>query len=171
MAETPCKLDDLDKSDCLRSQRWEWTFARIGWLAMGMVLVAAVLGLLGPGLFSARSATAPDGSLTVKYHMTERYEAPARLRLYPRSEAASRGIAHIAFSNAFTRNTRVEAIDPVPESVELRDNRTLYTFRVQDVGPDDCITYRYQNNQFGPISFEVGLEDQQPVTVRQFVVP
>jgi hypothetical protein len=138
---------------------------------MGLILLAAILGFLGPGLLSSRTTTASDGSLRVQYHITERYESPARLRLYLRGASYSDDIVRISISNVFTRATIVEGIDPKPESVELRGDRTIYTFRVRDVGPDDCISYRYQNNQFGPVSFEVGLIGHEPVAIEQFVVP
>src|SRR5688500_11662442 len=90
---------ELDDPASLRTQARQWRAERIGWLAVAATLLAALAGLLGPGLLSFRTRESSDGRLSVEYYWAQRFEAPAELfiRLQP---AASESKVRLAISRS-----------------------------------------------------------------------
>ena len=73
---------ELDTPRQQTIQRREWIAERIGWVLMAVVLFAASLGWLGPGLFSSRVVRSSDGLMEVEYDAIERYDAPCKLTIH-----------------------------------------------------------------------------------------
>ena len=99
-------VDEAQRRSQSKSQRYEgvlqvfdakgtisdkhWTFERIGWVLMGVVMLGAAAGFFGGGLFTGSEATAGD-DLTVRYPRFARADAPFDLAIdwLPRQADAS----------------------------------------------------------------------------------
>ena len=88
---------NLDDGKNLRMQKYEWIFERTAWVLMIALLLAAVLGLFGPGPLSFRTRTSADGKLVVDYYAVQRHEAPSELCIHFRDRAAQ-GAIRVALS-------------------------------------------------------------------------
>jgi hypothetical protein len=53
--------------ESLSLQRREWRVDRVGWVVMGLILVAGLLGVWGGGLLGSVTATGSDGRVLVDY--------------------------------------------------------------------------------------------------------
>lgn len=65
----------LHVSDHTTFQQREWKAQRAGWVLMALLLIAALLGLLGPGPLSWSTATAAEGLVRVDYQRFAHTEA------------------------------------------------------------------------------------------------
>jgi hypothetical protein len=155
----------------MRNQSREWTVERLGWLVFAATLLAALLGILGPGPLSNSRQQTQDGRLVVEYYSVERYEAPAELRIRFQPVHTEDGLIRLAVSREFTDATTPEAITPAPDSVEMRDDRIVYAFRAADLGKEGSIIYRYKNNSFGRLRYDIGLAGEASVSIAQFICP
>lgn len=162
---------ELEEPQNLQRHRREVFAERIGWLLVALVLFAALLGLLGPGLLSNRTVASQDESLTVQYCAIERYEAPSELRIDLRPSAVRDGIVSLTLSRSFTDETSLEALTPEPDTIEMQDDRIVCHFRVAGLTRDGRIVYRYQHNSFGRLRYTVGLLPSSTIDITQFVLP
>ena len=81
MSEQTESTLDLEQPENQRASSREWWAERIGWVAISIILIAALLGAFGPGPLSHREAASDDGRLRVDYYRVQRYAAPAELRI------------------------------------------------------------------------------------------
>ena len=160
----------LDSPATSRAAAIEALVERVGWIAAGVILLVALAGFLGRGPLSFRQAAAEDGSLTVRYYLTERYEAPCELKIWftlPTPEETVR----LAVSRAFAYLTTAESIVPEPAGVEIQAEDIVYTFQAADIRAGSHVTYRYTNDDFGWLQYAIRLEGHPSVKVTQFVLP
>lgn len=59
----------LEVSQDLNFQRREWVVQRVGWVVMAVLLVAALLGLFGPGPLSKSIAGSASGPVRAEYYL------------------------------------------------------------------------------------------------------
>ena len=62
-------------------QRRSWRLQRLGWSAMGVTVLAALLGLFGTGPLSSATVSSQDEALTLQYNRFWRVQSPMTLRL------------------------------------------------------------------------------------------
>jgi hypothetical protein len=170
MADGMRSTQELDEPENQPVYHREWIAERIGWLVIAALLIAAALGLLGPGLLSHRLATSSDGRLSVEYYSTVRSEAPATLKI--RVQPAGNGDRiRLAISERFLEAITPEAIVPEPEATEVGDDRVVHVFRVADLTEDGLITYRFRFDDFGPVSYQLSVPSGSEIELFQFVCP
>jgi hypothetical protein len=171
MSKNGQSIEHLEQPGNVNHQRWEWMIERVGWAGMGGIIVAALLGGLGPGPLGWRDVASSDGSLSANYYAVERAAAPSKLVLKLGS-SPSREMKHeVTISRAFSDAAKLESIVPEPLSVAIRDDQIVYTFAAADATPGASVTFHYQHQKFGPLSYQVARGDQGPVRIRQFVLP
>ena len=164
-------VHDLETHDNHVHNRREWVLERIGWCVAGAILLAAVLGLLGPGPLSHEQASSADGSIAMDYYSIERYESPAKLRIWVRAKEQRGDSVRLAISRNFTDRVTPETIVPNPVSVEASGKYVVYTFRVRDLAEDQPIVFRYKHDSYGSLDFAVGTTGHEPLQVSQFILP
>lgn len=92
-------------------QEKTWIVERVGWAAMAVVILAALLGAFSKGPISWAQVTSSDGRLVVEYERFLRHQAPSQLKLsiLPR---ASSGVIHLPAR--FLTALDVQRIHPDP---------------------------------------------------------
>jgi hypothetical protein len=161
---------DLEQPENQRASSREWWTERIGWIAISIILIAALLGAFGPGPLSHREATSDDGRLTVDYYRVQRYSAPAELRIRFEPDATAE-LVDLAFSQSFVDEIKLESITPSPTAVSLQGKRVVYSFRVADLGEHGHVVYRFEHESFGPLTGTVVLLPGSEVPLSQFICP
>jgi hypothetical protein len=159
--QTRLEIDE----DIVQQQRM-WRIERVGWALMALVLLAALLGFMGHGLFSERSAGTPEAGFVVTYHRFERYAAPTLLSVWLTTDNG--GETRLRVSQEFLRKIEQLHVDPEPERVELDSGFDTYVFRTRAPGP---IVFHYEPTSAGSMAIMLGLEDGPLQTVHQFVYP
>jgi hypothetical protein len=160
----------LQKHETARALRiWhiDGVVQRIGWLIMASFVVAALLGLLGPGPLSSRRLASENGRLIVEYSAVERYQAPSELRIRVLQPASP---FELGISKAYLDTLEVEHITPPPASTETRGDALYYTFATGNDEQEVLVILRYQHASTGRRGAEVAAGAAR-VSIQQFVLP
>jgi hypothetical protein len=160
----------LDDPKNLHIQAREWMVERVAWFAVAGVLIAALVGLLGPGPLGKRTLASSDGRLSIQFYLVERYEAPSELRIRFRPLESETTMVRLTLSRSFADETSTESFTPEPEVVEMTDDQIIYSFRLSEL-KEGRIVHRYQHNDFGLLRYTVGLLHGPSVDITQFVCP
>ena len=167
------RIDGLEIDQDLEFQRRSWVFQRVGWAVMGLVVLAAVVGLLGSGPLSRARAELP-GRMTVEYQRFARFETTASLTIRLQAEATAGDAVHVSLNHAFLTSAKIEDIQPPPTRVEARAERYVYVFDVAEPRVPMLVTFTFQPRRVGASPGMVGLESApgpRHVSFRQLVYP
>ena len=165
------RVGELEIQQDLPHERLEWRIERVAWVTMALVLLAGLLGLLGPGPLSSATADARDSALRVEYNRFERYQSPSMLRVHLAPGAARDGKARLWLSRGYVENIELRHIDPEPESVEVEHDRLIYTFSLPEATRPTAVTFRFEGNKFWRLPVSVGLDGGPHLNLRQFFYP
>ena len=163
-------IAELELPDKMAHQRREWLVERAGWCLIALVLAAALLGALGPGLLGRQAESSDDGSLRVKYWFIERYEAPNVLELWLTSDSSTADHT-LEFSRSFMDAVTIDQFVPRPASSTSQSGKVALTFHTETGSAEHKVICRYKHSRFGLLKYEIGLPGHQPLQVQQFVLP
>ncbi len=170
---TPKRVGDLEVDQDIGFQRRFWAIQRIGWLVVMALVVAAILGLLGPGLLSTGAkATNENANLSIEEHERfVRYMSPTELRMQLDPGAATEGEARVWLDRKYMEGFQVQHVTPQPESVEAGPDAYTYVFAVEELDQPTAVTFNLQPQKIGVLQGQAGLEGEEPVSFTQFVYP
>ena len=170
--KTPSPLDDaeLDIDEDMEYQRRAWRLQRIGWIAIGVLLFAALLGLFGQGPLSRSVAADPRNRITVEYDRIARYEAPFRLVIHHDALSDSPRTARLWIASDYARSLRIEEITPEADRTEVGADGLVYVFHVAGHQPA-TITVTGTMQDVGWVHGRVGTGPSDAVAFRHFVFP
>jgi|SRR6185436_9752935 len=160
---------DIQLSDDFPFTRKSWIVERAGWGLLIAILVAALLGGLGPGLFSRRSTA--SGSLAVEYDRFGHFktEETITLRLTSRPEDPAR--VSFWIDESFLDGIRIEEIRPLPLEVRPEEGRTTYLFAAPPRHASVTIRLDVLHETLGRLAGRFGQGKDSIVDVRQFIYP
>jgi hypothetical protein len=170
MAETDF-FGDLQIKEDLEHERREWKVQRIAWILMALVLVAAVLGLFGDGLFSEGTASTPDGSFALDYPRLARFEAPTTLTARFAPPAADEESLSLWLEGSYLRDLEIERMTPEPESTMTEDGGVRFVYAARETSEPFEVTLHVRFERFGSVSGRVGTSSGAALSVRHFVYP
>lgn len=165
------RVGDLEIVEDLGLQHRLWRVRRIAWIVMVLVVLAALLGLFGPGLLSNVTARPRGGPLWLEYHRFERSLAPVTLRVHLGAGAGQAGKARIWLDRHYMEGMQVEHISPPPQSVETGNDRLIYVFQIADPGQATAISFHLTAQRIGLQSGRLGLSNGPPIVFSQFIYP
>jgi hypothetical protein len=151
---------DIDLSQDLRFVRRSWVAERAGWGALAALIVAGLLGLLGPGLLSKKTL---EGPLRAEFSRFERLDTPADLKL-----RLQRGARNLWIEKRWLEEVDVESVRPEPLRVSDEGEWAVYSFAARE-DVDVHLGYRY--HQAGAMKGRFGVSPDKTVTLKQFVYP
>lgn len=140
-----------------------WTAQRVGWLIIGIAIIAAIGGVFGTGPFSR--ASTQSGGLRVEYERFGRLQQPMKLR-FVLSEA-KQGL-QVALSRAYLDSLLVEQIVPQPSEVEAAGPWLVYRFAGH--GPL-AVAFDIKAEEFGSLHGAAYAAGGNAVAFRQFIYP
>ena len=165
----PKKDNPLEiKIDPVFQQR-SWRAERMAWMVIAVLLLAALLGLFGDGVFSHAKAVDASGALEVEYERLARASAPLRLQL--RAWAPQAGEVQVWLSRAYLDEMCVEAISPLPEQVEATADQLIYRFRTPSAGTRLNIIFQLTPQHAGRLSGQAGMAAGAQVNFHSFIYP
>jgi hypothetical protein len=165
------RVGDLEISQDLNSQRRSWAVQRFGWVMLALLILAACLGLFGPGPLSRAMAGQQDDPLWAEYHRFWRLKSPMSLRLHLGPQAARSGQARVWLSRSYLEAMSVQHVTPPPQHVEAGSDRLTYVFTLSSPERPTTVTFNIEPETPGSISGQVGLENGQTVSFRHFIYP
>ncbi len=170
MAE-PQTENDLQITEMPRFVRASWMVQRIGWLAMALLVVAALLGLTGGGgALNVVSMGAEGGPLCLLYHSPARKHAITEVEVTLRTN--DDGTARMWFSRDYIDTMELSQINPQPEQVEAAADRLIFTFNAADASQPIRVTFSFKPLHMGTLSGRVGLDSAETAfEFQQFILP
>ena len=173
MAEQGRYGGDLELNENMGSQRRLWRFQTAGRVVTVLVLLAALLGLLGPGLLSnGASADSAQVELGVKeYERFLRFMKPTTLRIGLEPGALTQREARVWLDRQYIEGMQIQHVTPEPESMEAGPTRLTYVFNIEDPDQSTAFSFDLQPQKMGLLEGRVGLEGEEPVSFKQFVYP
>jgi hypothetical protein len=149
------KRDMTEIEKFISQQQKEWFIFRIAWALMGLVLVAAALGLFGNGPISKQTYAAPGLEITYQKFMRVNNESELYIRV--QDQDLSRETT-IGINNDYLKKVKVFQVVPQPVAVEIRDNTLLYRFRYVS---DGFISFYLSPRQMGSQPLELTISGKK----------
>jgi hypothetical protein len=99
---------------------------------MKLLVFAGLVGILGPGPFSAASAADEEGQLSIEYNRFVRCFSSTMIRVAATGDAVRDGEFRLSLDRTFFTDVEIQQVVPPPIRVESSDSRMVYVFRVLD---------------------------------------
>jgi hypothetical protein len=148
--------------------RRSWKFERAGWAGLALLLLAAVLGLLGPGAFSTVTRADDAVGLSVRFDRFVHFETETTLVFrVPRS--GSGDTVEVWIDDAYQDAVEVEQIHPEPLRAAHDRGRTVYRFASGEEGGE--VSFKVRPRRAGGISGRAGTSSGGGAEISQFVYP
>lgn len=150
-------------------QRRTWRIQRVGWAAMALVLLAALLGLFAEGPLSDTTLRSGDGRLEIEYPRFLRNGATSQMTL--RFATGTAGTADVLLGPAIPRKLAFESIRPAPVASRTTFEGLILTF---ELGPEGRgkVNLSIRPNAPGFVAGPVGLAGAgAPPRISAFVYP
>jgi hypothetical protein len=164
--EQPLEIEEDPKL-----QRRTWVVQRVSWVAMGVIVVAALAGLFAVGPLASREARDPGGLLRAEYHRFERHLTPTHLRLHLSPEATSAESVTVLLGREFVDSFRILRITPEPIEMGSAREGAMLRFRVAAAQQPMSIRIDLEPARMGSISGALALAGRAPAQISQFVYP
>jgi hypothetical protein len=148
-------------------QQHNWRAQRVGWTLLGVLIVAGLAGLLGPGPLSNVNARGGNG-MEVEYERFVRHGAETEIRV--RVTQPPSGQVRVAISREYLDTLNLQQVVPAPTRVQASGEDVLYTFELAGNGPVHA-TFVMQPEELGAHVAQIAIGDGSRVTVRQFTYP
>jgi len=162
---------ELEIDEDLSFQRRSWAIQRMGWGVMGLILLLALLGLLGPGPLSSRRAGDPGSPLEVKYNRFIRFQSDTEMKIQLHPSAESDGAVHLWLDREFLEQVQIKQVTPPPDRVEPGTDRLVYFYKKIESNGPTAITLYFEPQGIGRLKGRIGLGKDPAVTFSQFVYP
>lgn len=165
------KIGDLEINQDLKFEKRSWKAERIAWAIGLLILLAALLGFLGPGPLGKATAASSDKSISLDYYRMERYSAPVELRVDVDGKLAKDGELRLWIHRRFVESIEIKHIDPKPDSVEISGERFVYVFKAADAPAILKIFFHIEPNKFGKTQAQLGVVNGPELQFSQFYLP
>ena len=165
MSENKSSCDFLADPSFLRRER---LFERVGWLFMGLVVVAAMLGLFGNGFLS--EAVMEKEQFHMKYDRFLHFGDLTTLEIEIAPGSGENGVVAIAFATDYMHKFRLEKIQPEPES-SAHGDQILFWFTSTGTGEPVKVQMRLEPEEIGTLEGKIFVNGEDGYVFRQFVYP
>ena len=160
---------DLDIDQHERFQQREWAANRLGWVVLGLFIVAGLVGLLGAGPLSWTTTASRNGVVTVEHDRVTHFEADDSITLTIAPDAVVDGTATVQLTGSWPSGVDLTGISPEPaEQRAVRDGIVL-ELPVEGTGEVE-LSLSFRAQEIGTLSGDVTVGDET-VSFSQFVLP
>ena len=162
---------ELDLDTDPQFQKTEWRAQRIGWIVWSFIVVAACLGLLGPGWLSDREKASADGTITVGYERFLHYHNPSQLTVTCNGAQLDNDAFRISVERSLLDRMQIRRIEPEPEHQQVTEDGVIYGFQRDPQAETIKVVFHVEYERYGTVEGDIALAGGDPVTLRQFVYP
>jgi hypothetical protein len=161
--QLPSRSSQLQIDEDLTFQRREWKIQRVGWGAMALVIIAALLGVFGTGPLS--NATLEREGLRLEYERFCRLQRSTQLRFTIGGTGDS---VLLLIGAEYLDAVIIDRITPEPSKAEAVSDGVVFQFVLQ--GPA-AVTFHLTPRKFGLVSGKARLGQAAPIPFTQFIYP
>lgn len=155
----------------MRHQYHEWRLEQVAWAILALIIIAALLGLLGPGPLSESVAGEQNSDLWIDYERVARYQAPLTIRVHLRPQAPATSPARISINRGFYEAVEVRAISPEPLAQHVTTDQVIFDIGRGGAAGSTAVTFHLQPTQRGLRTVNVSLDGREQRTFRILVLP
>ena len=151
-------------------QQRSWRAERIGWIAMTLVLVAALAGVFFHGPVSHTVARSVDNNLTVEYERFAHKTALTHFLIRVSPPVREQEQVLVRLSPAFANTHDIDSVAPHP----VRSSGGSYGLELvfaRSAAGDLAIHMAARPKRFGFLSVHVEAEGRGAVNIAQFIYP
>jgi hypothetical protein len=159
----PARSSQFQIDEDLQFQHREWKIQRVGWGAMALVIMAALLGVFGTGPLS--SATLETEGLRLEHERFCRLQRNTELRF---TIGGTGDPVLLLIGREYLDRVMIERITPEPGKAEAVNDGVVFHFALQ--GPA-AVTFHLRPEKFGLVSGKARLGQAVPITFTQFIYP
>jgi hypothetical protein len=159
----------MDIEQDLSFQHREWRRERIGWVVIGLILLAGLLGLFGHHPFARATSQTAKGQLTVEYDRFARYESTAELMVTVKPQGKGEGKTSLWFDADYLDSINVVAVSPTPVRGEASAAERAFVFQTE--GKPFSAIFSIQFRTIGLVHGRVRVNDQEALSLTHMVWP
>jgi hypothetical protein len=167
----PKRVGSLEIGQDLDFQRREWRVQRIGWVVMGLIVLAALIGLTGNGVLARATVSDPAEMLRLEYARVDRVQSPSTLAVLIAGDAVVDEQVEMWVDREYLRGISIENVVPEPQEVRSAADGLVYVFAVDQPGEPLTVSFDVRHTAFGAKSGRVALVDGPALDFAQFVYP
>ncbi|WP_207477876.1 hypothetical protein [Arenibaculum pallidiluteum] len=161
----------LEIDEDMRFQRRDWTFERISWSLLALLVLAALLGAFSRGPLSKAVASDPDGILRITYDRFLRDDAASSIEIELARGATAGDQVELLLRGPMLRDLQLRNLSPEPLESRLAEDGWALRFPVRDRQAPSLIRMELRPETVGWLDGEIAAEGRQPVPIRAFVYP
>jgi hypothetical protein len=143
---------------------------RVGWAVLALIVLAALVGLFGPGPLSQVSRRDASGLLQVEYERFARYAGDTSVELQVLPVPDQPGTALVWISSEYLSSMQVQQVQPEPDTWTGVGGGVVLAFPVSGPDPIDVVL-QLRPDRIGTAPGAVGVPGQEPVEFRQLIYP
>jgi hypothetical protein len=170
-AEPGSDSASLELEDDLAFERREWRIQRVAWALLGLVVLAGLLGFLGPGPLTRSVISPQDRAISLEYYRFERSHRMSELRISVAASAGESDRIRLWIRRAYADEMRVQAVLPPADRVDVDADRVLFSFARASPTREARILLKIEPQSTGPEQGEIGLDGGSALAFTQFVYP
>lgn len=168
------KIDGIEiEEEAFKKNQTEWKIQRIGIIVMAIIVISALLGFMGLGLFSNATVSDSNNIMTIHYVRFNRsYDNHViQVEINASYLTPTTKIIPISLNQAFLDKSIIEQIHPKPAYEEINANKTVFYFPVKNNKNNIKINFWIEPQQAGFNHGEIGILDGPSLTFNQVIYP
>jgi hypothetical protein len=170
MGKQGTKRLEVDEDMGFQQRSWRWQ--RIGWALIALIIVAALLGCFGSGLFDKARVGGQSEALALEYNRFGRAKAEtSTLQVKIKAGTGTDGRVRLWLSREYLESVQIMSLIPQPVGVEAGIDRYTFVFSVSDASQPSSVTFRLEPERPGMLRGQIGIEGGQSLSFSQFVYP
>ena len=144
MTKTELK-DELDD----RFLQRQWVVQRVGWAAMLLIIVLAILGIFGtsPLATTIDSQDVDDAHYEVEHARFSRYQLLDRMHVRVHAPSATGEELTLSFSREWVENNGIRGSTPEADGGGAGADGGTYTFKVDDWSQPITVAFEYETRK------------------------
>ncbi|GAA5166467.1 hypothetical protein [Ornithinimicrobium tianjinense] len=147
----------------------EHRLANVGWVVLGLFVLAGLVGFLGAGPWSNRTTGAEGDVVRVEHQRVSHYEAEDVLTIHVAEEAIDGDTLDLELTGDWLRGTDLSAVFPEPDAQRVVPGGAVLEFAVERPG-DVAIVLSFRPQKLGDLELTAAAGGST-VTVDQFILP
>lgn len=166
----PHSVGRIEVEEDLGFLKREWRWQRIGWVGMGLLVVAGLLGAFGNGPLSKRQV-GNTAHFAVEYERLLRHGARAELTFQIAPALQPDTIVQLILPLSYVRALQLEFTAPQPLQQSMQGQDVMFGFRAAGADRPLEIVAQVRPLGYGNVRGRVALPNALALTINHFVLP